>query len=411
MYQKFSSTYGESFPSHGTQPKSRSYKPIEQNRVPTFDPRHVPSKNWRSETSAHNGIFDMEYAINNRARSAPAGIRWAPRKLLGPDWTTKNWSTSYRTGCGLSPRQFTEVTQEELSRNLEASVVKNQPHTCPYPKTAIQVKMQSTASDIGTWDLTYGNESKKEYKKIQKFDRSLSESWFIDANKPPGLKSTYGGMTDPTQIDDTIFKIHNEGKLTREEQKKLSHLQWLMTHEKSRYAYRKLRRNGGSMSDTWLGQYCPQLPPPTPPRLPNRLRKASPVNRRKKPRRDNVEMEPAGKKEESGGTAYNILAHSDTALVQATPLILGAVESEENEFPTGTLLDATTQRGTKQRIIETPPIGETSMRRSYFTKFPCPIKKIGLDVEKVRAEMRAAKKEEEGSMVRAQTCIPAIRAK
>jgi hypothetical protein len=59
-----------------------------------------------------------------------------------------------------------------------------------------------------------------------------------------------------------------------------------------------------------------------------------------------------------------------------------------DHFPSGTLLDATTQCALKERVTEAQPSREPPMRRSHFTKFPCPVKNIRLNVDDVRAELR-----------------------
>lgn len=101
-------------------------------------------------------------------------------------------------------------------------------------------------------------------------------------------------------------------------------------------------------------------------------------------------MKPAGKIDKSDSdSTYNILAHSDTALVQATPLVFGEVENVTDHFPSGTQLDAITQCALKERVIDAQPSREPPMRRSHFTKFPCAVKKIRLDIDDVRAELKA----------------------
>jgi len=266
------STYSHDYPNHCA-PRPKLYRHVHAaRRVPSIDPRATQSKNWISDCRSNIGAFDKEVGLRCRARSAPSLPRWAPRKLLPDNWTTNKWNSTYKVGSGAA-RRYTAASQEQLAQCLEESIVREE---CAFENVKDQATPNSEYSTIGSWDLRQGKATKRHYDRIRGRDRNLSETWFSHPDNPtPSAESTYMEMTDPSQVDRSIFDADMR-ELSNPEQRKIAHIQWLMEHEKSKHNYKKNRNRGKSMTESWHGEYWPRLRPPTPPKIPHSLQSTRP---------------------------------------------------------------------------------------------------------------------------------------
>lgn len=242
MATRWHGTYAHDFPRYNVPKPKLVVNRGDVRRVPPVDPRATKSKDWISESRSTTGAFDMGTGLECRARSAPAGPRWAPRKLLPANWTTSKWNSTYRTGSGSSPSSFKRaLSRAEMDIALEKSVA-SRPCQPVLQKETDGSTPTSTMREMGSWDLHTGQACKKESQTNRFKGRNMSETWFTHPDNPvPPAVSTYADMTDQSQFQPIIEHHH----LSKDDLRGIAHMDWLMKHEKATRQHRAtLKKNG-----------------------------------------------------------------------------------------------------------------------------------------------------------------------